>query len=138
MAAQLPEFKGWNRPLMQSETKELMTDLTARAIAERHNLVYDEVGGNLTKLKTRAETLTKAGYDVHIIHVKAPMSQTAPLTWQRFLDTGRFTDPSYVQNDVDSKPDYVYEELKKDSNIKSWREIDNKDFRGKVIDEGNR
>lgn len=138
LSARLPESKGWNRPISQAETKIMLAGLTEKALRERHNVVYDEVGGNFTKLSARADMLSKNGYDVHIVHVNAPISQTTPLTWKRFLESGRFTDPDYVTKDVNGKPDRTYQALKKEPSIKSWTEIDNRDFAGKVIEEGSR
>lgn len=48
----------------------------------------------------------------------------------RLNETGRFVDPSYIINDVDSKPDATYEALKSTGLLRKWESYDNDVPRG--------
>ncbi len=137
----LPEYRGWNTPATQEEAKVIAGEIVKRALAARQSIVFDEVGSNFAKLETRTKKLASpegGGYEIDVIHVDAPMEQSAKLTWDRFREGGRFTDPSYLLNDVDHRPDNTYNKLKKMPEVKKWDAFDNKDFKRKLVDHGSR
>jgi adenylylsulfate kinase-like enzyme len=138
LRAGLSDYRGWNAAATQAEAKILNTALTARALADRHNIVFDEVAGNLPKMKDKIAELGKAGYAVHIVHVDAPTHETIGRSWDRFKDSGRFVDPSYLLKDADDMPRKNYPELKAMPQVKSWKMIDNEGFKGNLIDSGSR
>lgn len=134
----LSDYRGWNAAATQQEAKLLNEQLTERALGDRHNVVFDEVGGGTEKMKQKVGKLGKLGYDVHLVHVDAPMKQTLPVSWDRFKKTGRFVDADYQLNQADNKPIATYNELKQMPQVKSWKSIDNEGFKGILTDQGSR
>lgn len=133
----LSDYRGWNAAATQIESKIMSTELAERAAADRHNVVFDETGGNLNKTVARAKELSKT-YDVHVIHVDSPLYQTMQRSWKRFEGEGRFVEPDYQLNDVDDKPINTYKALRDSGFVKSWQDIDNTSFKGIVREQGSR
>lgn len=112
LRAELPEYRGWNAVATGAESKMITTELTKRAVLARHNIVLDEAGANGPKMLTKAKELNDAGYDVHVIHVDAPLHQKIPRSWKRFQEEGKFIDLDYQLYDVDDKPIETYKALR--------------------------
>ena len=85
--------------------------------------MFDEVAGNTEKIVTgnpekgiesKVAKLVKPelGYEIHVVHVDAPMHQTTRISWDRFKKTGRFVDPEYMVKDADDKPIVTYNAFK--------------------------
>lgn len=134
----LASYRGWNAATTQSESKLIVKELGVRALRARHNIMYDETAGNMVKTLEKAKAIAALGYEIHVIHVNAPMSQTLKVAWDRFKHEGRFVDPTYQLDDVDDKPIKAYEALKELPETKSWESIDNTNFQRKVVEQGSR
>ena len=131
----LPEYRGWNGGALHAESNDIaLGDLLGQAITGRHNIVYDSTGTNLEKMKTVVDSLTKQGYDVHLLNVTIPNEKAAERAWARFnnnpfskdasKEPGRFVPLDFVQY-VDHKPGGTYDKLKANPNIKGWSSVNN-------------
>lgn len=138
LRAGLSDYRGWNAAATQAEAKIINGQLHDRALAARHNIVFDEVAGNTAKMTRKVEALGELGYEVHVVHVDAPLAQTSRISWERFKTSGRFVDPDYLLNDADNKPIITYNALKALPSVKSWKSVDNEGFKGMLTDEGSR
>jgi hypothetical protein len=78
----------------------------------------------------KAAELKEAGYEIHVIHVDSPLSETVKRSWDRFKEEGRFVTPDYQIRDADDKPINTYNRMRDTDWIKSGKDIDNKDFAG--------
>lgn len=135
--SELPEYKGWNAPATQAESKVIHHAAMSQALKGRHSVLLDETGSNTEKMDKRVQMLAEAGYDVHVIHVKVPLATSAQRVWDRYQKSGRFVDLDYLVNSVDHNPDKTYTRLKANKAVKSWVSIDNTTG-PRVIDEGKR
>ena len=134
VAARIPEYRGWNRGAVQEEASRIVKELTARAVAGRNNISIDETGAKMSKAEAKVKVLHDLGYDVHLIHVSAPMYQSANKVIDRYKQEGRFTDLDYLVNHVDELTDKTYAGLRSSPYLKSGQDIDNTDFKRKVTD----
>ena len=134
----ISQYRGWNAAATQDESKDIVTELSNRALADRMNVLYDEVGGKAGKLQAKVDSLAGLGYDVHLVHVDAPTYQTVARAKDRFHDSGRWVDVGYMLDDADDNPKKSYDLVKASPNLASWEDIDNKDFKRIVRERGSR
>ncbi len=145
----MSDYRGWNAAATQGEAKIINEQLYAKALQGNHNIIFDEVAGNTTKIvggkdkdgndvEGKVQKLIRLGYEVHVVHVEAPLSQTTRIAWDRFKSSGRFVDPEYLLKDADDKPIITYNAIKAIPGVKSWKNVDNEGFKGTLIDEGSR
>lgn len=86
--------------------------LLGRAIANGDNIVMPRVGANAAGIENIASTLAAAGYTVNLHYVDVPIREQVNRVMARFGSSGRFVDPNYVVNTVDSKPGRTFAALK--------------------------
>ncbi|HWA98210.1 MAG TPA: zeta toxin family protein, partial [Pirellulales bacterium] len=114
-----------------------------------HNLIYDVTGKNAEKMVGHAEMLSKAGYEVHVIHVRVPAYKAAYKAWMRFRknafgnhdpgkDPGRFVPVDYAGIEVDDKPDETYKQLREHPAVKSWVQAVPEGGKVTITDRGRR
>jgi predicted kinase len=150
---QLPEYRGWNSGIVHEESCDIAEKkLYPRAMAMKHNLLFDMTGNTASKMKKYAEQLGTLGYDTHAILVTTPRRVAAARVWSRFQHSHRFIPPRFsfektgLTSDeqayfptATSKNEITYQVLKKSPEVKSWVEIETNDQGPpKVLDEGKR
>lgn len=149
----MPEYQGWNSALLHDEANDVIEhDLIPKAVAGRHNLMWDGTGKDYNATKGIVDRLAAAGYDVHLGAVHCPAEKCAYRAAKRFLgnafkhknpggEWGRFCDPRYIVEKVDGRPDQTYSQLKNHPAVKSWIQV-NSDVpisqQPPVIDQGSR
>lgn len=88
-----------------------------RATTNRDNIVLPIIGKDETKLTALVNKLKDKGYDVHLHYNDLPIEKSKARAVQRYLDTGRFVDPAYIDT-IGLKPLENYAKLK--SNVKTY------------------
>lgn len=139
LRSRLPEYQGWNAAATQGEATYINRNALQRAIGARHNLILDQTGTSYPKMEKIVNNLAAKGYDVHIVHVGAPLDVRLDRIWERFLRNHRYVDLKYLIGHVDSKPEFTYEYLKQNPNVTSWMNVDNSQhMKPQIMEEGNR
>ena len=148
----IPGYKGYNEVPYQQESVDIAEHrLMPKAIAAKHNLLYDGSGMDTKRMQAMLDNAQKAGYDVHLIHVDTPSHVAAGRSWDRFQsnafqwsDTskpgGRFTDPAYVHDIVDGKTKQTFDTLKNHPAVKSYTSLSTDVPKGtapKVLEQGH-
>ncbi len=125
----LPEYRGWNAMQLHKESTHIAKQVQRAAVAEGHNILYDGTGRFTEGMMKIADDYADKGYDVHVVHVSAPLKVTVQRVAKRFLQNpfqkvdkdappSRYVDLNFVA-DIGTTPDYTYKKLKKNPNVKS-------------------
>lgn len=89
------------------------------------NLIIPIVGWNDKKPLQFLKQLSDAGYEVHLSLNTLPIEASANRMISRYIETGRYIDLNYLENDVGNNPEKTYEEFKKMKCFKSYTEFSN-------------
>jgi len=92
---QLPEYEGWNAPLLHGESAILAQMVFDKAIQGGYNIVND---GTLRNKDLALDLLTQAkqaGYSTKIVFVGATIKTALSRMLKRFKETSRFIDPAF-------------------------------------------
>lgn len=109
----LPEFNGGRYAgAVHIESDGIAGNVLARATGNGDNIVLPLVGKNQTKIDELGQKLHDMGYTVRLHYVDVPEGQAAQRAVSRFQETGRFVDPDYILNGVDSNPRQAFDALK--------------------------
>jgi adenylylsulfate kinase-like enzyme len=130
----LSDYRGWNAAGTQAEAKIINGMLTRKVMSDNQNVVFDEVGGNTDKMEQKVRDLKELGYEVHVVHVDAPLHETINRSWVRFKESGRFVDPGYLLNAADDKATNTYNRLREMPEVESLKDIDNEGFKNKLVE----
>jgi hypothetical protein len=131
----LPEYQGWNAPLLHSEAEDVAALAMKMAVARRHHVFVEHVGHDLEEAWALAGRLGDAGYDIHLVHADVPPAEAAARAAGRFLDnpfglasrhepSARYVPPEYVADDVGGRPAATYLELRDHPAVATWRSYD--------------
>jgi predicted ABC-type ATPase len=129
---QLPEYKGWNAPLVHDESTELAQRVFDRAVQDGYNIVND---GTLRSRRLTEELLqaaTDAGYRSKLIFVDTSIPNALKRMVSRFEKTGRFIDPAFL-GVVDGNPVRVFKTLR--NRFNSYELWDNNSDKPKLVEE---
>ena len=131
----MPEALGWNATNIHEESTAISKKLTAQAVEQRHNVLYDGSGRSRGKMLRMAQYYAKHGYEVHVVHVTVPSYVSVNRAAKRFLvnpfgvtrkeKPSRYAPLNFVFNVVDAKPDGTYEALKESPHVTSGVSLDN-------------
>ena len=121
----LPEFEGgMNAQGVHRESADIIEQrVLPRAIEAGDNLAIPRVGtreGTVTQL---ISDLKANGYTTHLVLANLSPIKSAARVVLRFLRGGRFVDPVYARH-VGTKPAEVYERLKNDPAIATFKSVD--------------
>jgi predicted ABC-type ATPase len=134
--SRLPEYRGWNADLLHLESRDVVEDsLLPRAIAERHNLLIEGTGRDPARAIVIVDSLSHAGYDVHLIRTNLPAAKAAYRAWHRFRrgafqlklaesDSGRFISPRFIATFFGTRPAETYQKLKSHPAVIHWVTFD--------------
>lgn len=129
--ALLPEFDGGNGAgLVHKESADIilngmvMPDYYKGGTHAGDNIVIPIVGKNPRNAQMYLEKLKAAGYSVHLSFNDVTPLNSAKRATTRFIETGRFLSPEYIQG-IGSKPQATYDTLKKAGGFDSYSRYDN-------------
>jgi len=115
---ELPEFDSGNgAELVHKEsaddilTKRIIPQFMKGGKHNGENIIIPIVGKNPNAAKKYLKALKDAGYDVHLSFNDVTPTNSAKRATTRFLETGRFLSPDYIDS-IGTKPQTTYEELK--------------------------
>jgi predicted ABC-type ATPase len=133
--AQLPEYKGWNAAITHEETQDIVNELIDYIAPKdcRFDVVIDGTFTNLKKYRQMIKKVQDLGYETFGIFMHIDPKISMQRAMERFQRAGRFV-PRFVIEDVNSKGDAVFQELK--SEIDGWVEVDG--ISSKVIGRGGK
>lgn len=84
LAAGLPEYQGWNAPLLHAEAEDICALLRARAVALRHNVFIEHPGHDQVEVADLLGQLRAGGYEVRLGHAHAPGTEAQARAQARF------------------------------------------------------
>lgn len=129
--ALLPEFDGGNGAgKVHTESADVI--LSGMVIPEYYkggkyagdNIVIPIVGKKPRAAKEYLKGLKEAGYKVHLSFNDVTPLNSAKRATTRYIETGRFLNPSYIQ-EVGTQPQTTYETLKKEGGFDTYTKYDN-------------
>jgi hypothetical protein len=116
----LPGYEGWNADYFHRESsfvaKRLLFPL---ALDARHNLLFDEVGGDAEVLGRRVDLLLDEGYEVHVVCGRIPASVSVWRAVKRFREKGRWVPPEVILDGMEQAVLRTYETLREKTAIRS-------------------
>ena len=123
----MPEYqKGIGAKALHLETAFIADDLIlGKAIRNGDNVVLARLGKTLETMQELIRLLKGNGYEVHVHYMDAKPAESARRAVTRFLEGGRFVDPAYILNTVDTKPKEVYNRIKEMEEVSSYEAYDN-------------
>jgi len=114
----MPEYaNGLGAYVTHEESSMLAGELLATAKTNRQNVAIATVGDNYGKLANKIQAMRDAGYDVHVRLVNITPQNVLNRTLTRFVEHGRYVDPKYAYESVDSKPEANFIQLTKDNRV---------------------
>lgn len=127
----LPEFDNGNGAgLVHKESaddileKRIVPQFYKGGSKEGTNLIIPIVGKKPRAAMQYFNKLKEAGYDVHLSYNELPPDKSIYRATTRFLETGRFLDPMYIQSVADS-PSKTYDYLKQNVPFDSFTRYNN-------------
>ena len=95
----LPEFdNGYGASAVHEESSKINRDIENRATASGDNIILPLVGGDSGKLQKRIDKLRGLGYTIDVYYNDLPAAKATGRLVARFLETGRFLQPSLIEN----------------------------------------
>lgn len=127
MKAHLPEYEGGKRAtLVHEESSYLAKRVRDYAIANSHNVVFDETGRNEERITQLVDQLAEKGYEVHVMLADVPEHVSVKRAVDRFkTGEGRYTPLDYIVSDVDGKPRKTFDSLKNHPGVTSGARLNN-------------
>lgn len=129
--ALLPEFDGGNGAgKVHTESADVI--LSGMVIPEYYkggthtgeNIVIPIVGKKPRAAREYLKGLKEAGYTVHLSFNDVSPLNSAKRATTRYIETGRFLNPSYIQ-EIGIQPQETYETLKKEGGFDTYSKYDN-------------
>lgn len=94
----IPESAGGKyNAVVHVESDIIRSNIMERAIRNGDNISLPLIGRNLEKTIKILDKLKKLGYDIQLHQLDLPIEKAQQRTISRFLKTGKFVDPLYVQ-----------------------------------------
>ena len=109
---QLPEYKGWNAGLLQTEADDIIDRAIILARDRRLNVLFDVTLKNANKYREVLGEMKQRGYKTGMIFAKLSPEKTMGRALERFRDDGRFVDPRYIAQH-DHLNEQAFDDLKK-------------------------
>jgi predicted ABC-type ATPase len=132
--AALPDYAGWNAPLLHQESSELHKLTEKLAQAGRLNVIIDGTMGDLNGVKKRVEQYKQAGYRVEGHFMRVTPETSAKRALQRFVrggETGRYVPPEMLLKHAASNN---FEQARK--KMDAWEMYDNEGDKPKFVARG--
>jgi predicted ABC-type ATPase len=134
MKAMLPDYKGWNAPLLHEESSELLRLTENIATAKGLNVIIDGTMGKYDGLAKRIDRYKDGGYRVegHFMRVTPETSATRAL--QRFVrggESGRYVPPEML---LAHPATANFEKAR--SKMDAWEMYDNEGTKPKFVSRG--
>jgi predicted ABC-type ATPase len=134
MKAMLPEYQGWNAPLLHEESSELLKLTENMAMAQGLNVIIDGTMSKYDGLAKRIDRFKDGGYRVegHFMRVTPETSATRAL--QRFVrggETGRYVPPEML---LAHPATSNFEKAR--SKMDAWEMYDNEGTKPKFVSRG--
>lgn len=109
----LPEYQnGVGAAAVHEESSHIIErKIFEKAVQNGDNIVLPRLGKNPKTIEKIVNDLKANGYKVHVHLVDLPLEKSMKRSVNRFLETGRFVDPLYVQ-EVGLTPHQTYAMLK--------------------------
>ncbi len=135
----MPEYLGWNAPLLQGEAADIASRVLTAARADRHNILLEQADDDLYHLGDSIDRLWNDGYDVHLLLCDTMADVACERAAERFLSNPfgqRPGQPGYfmflekiqeLQNRLgkgNPTPLSVYDQYRDHPGIRSWCRLD--------------
>lgn len=119
--ARLPGYQGIIASRYHEESSEVCSSrLVPTTLGLRHDILFDQVGGNLTSLAARIDMLDAAQYEVHAVIAKVPIHFSVQSVVERFAANGRWVPPRLVA-DMASALDRSIEYIKDSEIVETYQ-----------------
>ncbi len=115
----IPEFKEdpSTAEFVHNESVKMSEDvLLQRVLDMKLNILWPKIGKNAVSLSKKIKDLKALGYRVVVIHNKLSPIESVKRAFKRFLETGRYIPPEYIEK-IGLKTDEVYAIVKKDADV---------------------
>ena len=115
----IPEFKEdpVTAEYVHNESVKMSEDiLLQRVLDMRLNILWPKIGRNAKSMREKIRDLKKLGYRVVVIHNKLSPIESAKRAFKRFLETGRYIPPEYIEK-IGLKTEEVYDIVKTDADL---------------------
>lgn len=123
---QLPEFiksNGVRADQVHEESQYIANKVFENAILNGDNVILPIVGKSEESIMKKYESLSSAGYDVHLRLVYLPVEIALDRAVNRFRKTGRLVPIEYIVNEVGIKPAQNYVTMKEKGQFASYEAI---------------
>lgn len=122
----LPEYQGGlNSGYLHTESRYIWEQIKHEAMANGDNIVLPVVGHSIDGILTDAANFKNQGYTVNVHYLELDGSKAMGRALNRFLEDGRYIDPSYLAKMSDGKINTNYAALKGEENIDGYSHWDN-------------
>jgi predicted ABC-type ATPase len=94
----LPEYQGWNSPLLHEESSDMLAHAEQAAREHRLNVIVDGTMRSTASLNARVDAFKKAGYRIVGHYMYTSPANAAQRALERFVrggETGRYVMPEY-------------------------------------------
>ena len=110
---------------LHQESSGIADNIREEALDEGYNMVLPLVGKNATKINDIVDVLKSKGYDtIELYDVDLATEKTKARAISRFVETGRYLAPSYLES-VGGKPNKTFDLLKNKEGITYYAKYDN-------------
>lgn len=123
---QLPEFiksNGVRADQVHEESQYIANKVFENAILNGDNVILPIVGKSEESIMKKYESLSSAGYDIHLRLVYLPVEIALDRAVNRFRKTGRLVPVEYIVNEVGIKPAQNYVTMKEKGQFASYEAI---------------
>jgi len=86
----IPEYKGYNAPLIHHESTDIEKRLIKKAIKQNKSIMIDKTFKNMSKAKRILSSLKRKGYNIQMIATQLPTHKSIERAHSRFMKTGRY------------------------------------------------
>ncbi len=130
----LPEYDNGIGAHATHKESALIADelILGKAITSGDNIVWARLGKTLKTMQDLITDLKEQGYEIHIHYMDTTPEEAARRAVTRFQETGRFVDPYYILNTVDTNPKKVYDQIKQMEEVSSYEAYNNNVPKGEV------
>jgi hypothetical protein len=126
IARELPEFQGWNRPLLMQEAGHIAAATMHKCVAGRVSFMLEYHGCEPFSAAALADHLSRSGYEVHACGVEITPAENRKRCDARFREnpfgSKRPDDPAPFVSDAETSRDYanIARQLKSHPALSSW------------------
>jgi len=122
--AELPEYdNGIGAGAVHDEASQLiLPEIFYKALTAGDNVVIPRTAKRLDVMQEMIEKLQAFDYKVHIYHTDLPANKAVQRVWDRYLETGRFVDPAFVEA-IGDQAKQNYQILKSHKGVSEYAEF---------------